>query len=234
MNADSRTWLFGLAIDSLHGVRTSLVYLVLETSEDHSLNRFFAREQMGRLSDRNLASRLHGVAINPAAYRREGNGLDVVLERQAQAGSVTRSKQLRFALNAAIPDGPDSVYDVFCRQSIRSRYLRVTCWTTAKRAAFFEKLGTRSSVYRAIHTATAKQGAVRRVHYCIYFERGNVRFEYFYFAFQYRIRPAPPTLLERVILSQATTRALPEFLRNTLEDQKKKADPHGPPLPRGL
>lgn len=113
MNARARTWLIALAIDSLHGVRISLVHLVLEASEDYSLNRFLAREQLGRLSNCNLASRLNGVAINPAAYRGEGDGLDVVGEGQAQTGSVTRSKQLRFALSAAIPDRPDSVYDVF-------------------------------------------------------------------------------------------------------------------------
>jgi hypothetical protein len=65
-------------------------------------------------------------------------------------------------------------------------------------------------VYRAINSATAKQRAVRRVHDRVDLERGDVRFEHFYFAFHSRIRPVPPTLGGRVILSQATTRALPE------------------------
>jgi hypothetical protein len=79
MNADSQTWLFGFAINSLHRVRISLEYFVFEASEDHSLDSLFAREQICRLSDCNLASRVNGITIDPAAYRGEGDCLDVVL-----------------------------------------------------------------------------------------------------------------------------------------------------------
>jgi hypothetical protein len=65
------------------------------------------------------------------------------------------------------------------RKPVASRDPGLAGRTAPKRPALREKLGTRRSMYRAIHPTTSKKRAVRGVDYCVNLEGGDVSFDYF-------------------------------------------------------
>ena len=106
---------------------------------------------------RNRNRVLQRITVNPATDSRESNGLNRVLRRQRQAGSIAGRKQLRLAGVAALPYRAHGVYHMLRGQPVAARDFRLTRVAAVKRAALGEQLRSRRAVYRAIDTAAAQQ-----------------------------------------------------------------------------
>ena len=134
-----------------------------KAAERDLLERLVARDCRLHCLDGNGRGKLHRVAINARADAGEGDRGEPFRGGNLERSAIAGGEQLRRIARAAVPDRPDRVDDVARRQSISLRELRVARLAAAQQAAFMQQLGSRGTVNRAIHAATAQQRRIRRV-----------------------------------------------------------------------
>ena len=94
--------------------------------------------------------------------------------RQGNGTAIARCEEFIFTKPAALPDGADRMDDMPCGKPITAGDLRLSRGAAVKRAALREQLRSGRAMYRAVNTAAAKQGFVRRVDDRINAERCDI------------------------------------------------------------
>ena len=160
--AVSTVWMHG-SRKLLRMCRTRQLLLIkrahpgIEAGKDDAFEAAFFSAAFAYCDGDSLRSR---VAINTTTDRREGDGSEVMLFCQPQAGAITRGKQCRFAISALSPHRTDCVDDMFRRKPVAAGDSGFTCRASVETVAFFEQLRARGAVDGAVNTAAAEQRGV--------------------------------------------------------------------------
>jgi hypothetical protein len=116
---------------------------------------------------RNPRRRLDWITINSRADPWKCNALEAVFGRNFKRTQVAGRKQIRFAIQAAMPDGTHRMNDECCRQTMPLGKLGLANLATTQQAAFLQKVRTGCAMNRAIDPATTQKGRIRGVDDCI-------------------------------------------------------------------
>jgi len=149
-------------------------HLVAKAGEDHPAQTRVAGEREARLGDRDGGRLPDGIAVNPAADRRQGDGRDLVRMSEREAVPIAGREQFRLALVPAAPDRPDRMDDVPRGQSIAFGKLRLARPAAAEQPAFVNQLRPGGAVDGPIDAAAAEQRTVRRIDDRVHLEPGDV------------------------------------------------------------
>ena len=89
--------------------------IVVEARENDFLDEHVLHDKLRAFTYRDNDRLLERITVDAATDRRKSDGPDIVLEREPEAGPVTRGEQLGFAALAAVPHRSDGVNHVLRR-----------------------------------------------------------------------------------------------------------------------
>jgi len=112
--------------------------------------------------------------IDAGGYCRERNRGEAMLRSNLQSRAVAGREQLILVRSATAPHWTNGMNHVFGRKPVTARDLRRAGFAAAERSAFGQQIGTRPAVDSAVHAATTKQRAVRRIDDGVDAKRGDV------------------------------------------------------------
>jgi tetratricopeptide (TPR) repeat protein len=150
-------------------------YVPAETCKDDLFDRRFICQEPGHRTDCDTRCIPHRIAVDAATDRGKGNRAYAVRRRKRQALGVAARQQLGLAVPAVAIARPDCMDHELRRQPIPSGDLRLTGRTATQRAAFRQQFRPRGAMDRTVHTATAQQRLVRRIHDRIHGKLRDVR-----------------------------------------------------------
>ena len=109
--------------------------MLFRSRESHFLHFLVLSQETCGFSERNLRGVAHGISVNTATDRREGQPADAVFQRQYETGAVTGGQQFRFTFGAAFPYRADGVDDMPGGQTVAARDLGLTGLAAAEGTA---------------------------------------------------------------------------------------------------
>ncbi len=153
--------------------------------KDYFVDRIVRREKLPRGFQRDLRGFVNRITVSAATDRRKRYRFDFLLHRKLQGIPVAICQRLRFSIFPAAPDRSHRVNDELRQQSVPASNLRFSGFATAKFAAFGKQVGSRTTVDRAIHSASAEKRTVCRVHDCSHLQLCDIAADDFNFSRPY-------------------------------------------------
>ena len=151
-----------IIIDVFGNVREQLLAdLIRRFVKYDDIDRHFVfKKKVADDVDSNLQSLILRISVHARRDKRESNRFTAPLLRKRQRLTIAGFKQGLFAVFAVVIDRTDGMYDIFRRQMITTRDLRLAGLTTAKRSALGKQARTCGTVNRTVNTSTAEQRLV--------------------------------------------------------------------------
>ena len=149
----------------------------IEAGEDYRSDGWVLFESCASFSDCDGCRGFDGVAVDAATDSREGQGFEVVLAGEGEAGTIAACQQLGLIVFATAPDRADSVDHVAGWKSITAGDFGLTGLAAMEQTALGEKLWARCAVDGAVYTSATEEPIVGGVDDGVYRERGDVGLE---------------------------------------------------------
>jgi hypothetical protein len=140
---------------------------LVETDHDDPLQLGAFLQVIGYFSQSDSGGALNRKTIGTRADRWERYGSDIILLCQRQGFPVATGQQLVLIVFPVAPDGSDRVDYVLSGQVIASRDFRIAGGAAVESSTLVEKLGTGSSVNRAIDSSASEECGIGRIDDCV-------------------------------------------------------------------